>query len=93
MVDGGDGGAKGGGRMKAEGLSRVSTEELQRLLRAMHRGVLSSPLKRSVLIATGFANVESHLGLLLGLDVQAAQRVVVATLAERKARAHLQRVL
>ncbi len=78
--------------MKAEGLSKVSSEELRRLLRAMHRGVLSSPVTRAALIATGFGNIESHLGLLLGLELGAAQRVVVAALAERNARAPLQRV-
>lgn len=78
--------------MNGEGLSRVSTDELGRLLRAMYRGVLGSPLTRAALISTGFGNIEAHLGLLLGLDVQAAQRVVIAALAERRARARLQQV-
>ena len=72
--------------MQSDGLSRVSTGELQRLLRAVHRELLPSPLTRSGLIATGFGNIEEHLGLLQGLERSAVQRLLVAVLAERRPR-------
>lgn len=73
--------------MKSEGLTRVRTEELERLLKAIHRKTLDSPITRSNLIACAFGHIEEHLGLLLGLDHTAAQRIVVAVLAERRPRA------
>jgi hypothetical protein len=73
--------------VKSEGLTRVGTPELERLLRAVHRKTLDFPVTRSNLIACAFGHVEEHLGLLLGLDQVAAQRVLVAVLAERRPRA------
>jgi hypothetical protein len=72
--------------MQSNGLSRVPTGELVRLLRAIHRGLLTWPMSRSALISTGFGNIEEHLGLLQGLDHSAVQRVIVAVLAERRPR-------
>lgn len=69
--------------MDTRGLSRVSSSELQRLLRAVHRGGFEFPLSRSALIASGFGHIEGQLGLLVGLDQIAVQRVIVAALAER----------
>lgn len=72
--------------MRTDGLSRIPTGELVRLLRAVHRELLPSPLSRSGLIACGFGNIEEHLGLLQGLELSAVQRVLVAVLAERRPR-------
>lgn len=72
--------------MKSEGLSRVSSGELERLLKAVHKGQLAFPLSRAGLIGSGFGNLEEHLGLLQGLDATAVQRVIVAVLAERRPR-------
>ncbi len=72
--------------MQSRGLTKVSTSELERLLRAVHRGLLTFPLSRSALIATGFGDVEEHLGPLLGLEQVAVQRVIAAVLAERRPR-------
>ncbi len=69
--------------MHRRGLSRVSTSDLERLLRGIHRELLGFPITRSNLIAGGFGNVEEHLGPLLGLEKVAAQRLIVAVLAER----------
>lgn len=69
--------------MPRVGLSRVSLRELRRMLTAVHRDVLVFPLRRSGLIASGFGDVEEHLGLLLGLEKIAVQRVLVAVIAER----------
>lgn len=65
----------------------MTTGELERLLKAVHRGHLSSPLSRSSLIAGGFGHIEEHLSLLLGLEQVAVVRVIVAVLAERRPRA------
>ncbi len=72
--------------MRSEGLSRVPTVELHRLLRAVHRGTISFPVTRSGLITAAFGNVEEHLGLLIGLEQTPARRVIVAALAERRPR-------
>ena len=69
--------------MASLGLSRAPLRELKRLLKAVHRDALTFPLTRSNLIASGFGDVEEHLGLLQGLDKTAAQRLLVAVLAER----------
>jgi hypothetical protein len=70
--------------MKSEGLRRVPTERLQRLLRMIHKEQLVFPLTRSGLIAGAMGDFEQHLDLLIGLDKRAAQNVVVAVLAERR---------
>ena len=72
--------------MQSRGLTRVSTAELERLLKAVHRGQFTFPLSRSTLIATGFGHVEEHLGPLIGLEQVAVLRVIVAVLAERRPR-------
>jgi hypothetical protein len=72
--------------MRISDLTRVRTEELERLLRAVHRRTLQSPINRANLIACAFGHIEEHLGVLIGLDLTAAQRVLVAVLAERRPR-------
>jgi hypothetical protein len=71
--------------MKSEGLRKVSTEYLKRLLQLLYRGQLPSPITRSSLIAAALGDIEQHLDLLVGLDQRAAQCVIVAVLAERRA--------
>lgn len=73
--------------MKSQDLTRVPTAELERLLRAVHRRTLESPINRANLIASAFGHIEEHLGVLIGLDHTAAQRVLVAVLGERRPRA------
>jgi hypothetical protein len=67
------------------GMHRVSTDDLKRLLRALHRGVLASPLKRAALVEKGFGDLEGHLSLIVGRDAEAAKAVIVAVLQERAA--------
>ena len=69
--------------MKSQGLRRVSTDQLQRLLRLIHREQITFPISRSGLITAALGNCEQHLDLLVGLDKRAAQCVIVAVLAER----------
>jgi hypothetical protein len=66
-------------------LTRVPTATLESLLRSIFRQRLAFPLSRATLIAGGFGNVEGELGVLQGLDARAAQAVIVAAIAERRA--------
>lgn len=70
--------------MKSEGLRRVPTEQLQRLLRMIHKDQLTFPVTRSGLIAAAMGDFEAHLDLIVGLDKRGAQNVLVAVLAERR---------
>jgi hypothetical protein len=65
------------------GLTRVSSEELIRLLKALHRGTLHEPISRSALIAGAFGNSEGGLGPIVGRDVASAIAMISAVLAER----------
>src|SRR5262249_36785570 len=65
------------------GLHRLSSDELKRLLRALHRGALPSPVTRSSLIEKGFGNSEGHLSSVVGRDVESAKAMLAAVLAER----------
>jgi hypothetical protein len=65
------------------GLHRLATPELTRLLRALHRGVLPSPVSRSSLIEKAFGHIEGHLDLIVGRDVASAKAVLIAVIAER----------
>lgn len=71
--------------MNTEGLRKVSTEHLKRVLRLLYREQLVTPISRSGLIAAALGDIEQHLELLVGLDRRAAQCVIVAVLAERRA--------
>jgi len=65
------------------GLHRVSSLELKRLLRTLHRGALSSPITRASLIEMAFGDLEAHLDLVVGRDHASAKALVLAVLAER----------
>ena len=68
-------------------LSDLSVNELRRTLRAIHRGILISPISRSNLIATGFGDTEAELDALVGLDQKSAITVLSAVLREREHKA------
>ena len=65
------------------GLSRIPSEELQRLLRLSYRGELPSPLRRSDLLVRGLNLLAEEGELLLGLEHKALNAVLIAVLAER----------
>lgn len=69
----------------AFGLHRLPNAELERLLRALHRGALPSPITRASLIEKAFGHIEGHLDLIVGRDVASAKALVIAVLAERQA--------
>lgn len=75
------------------GIHRVNTDELKRLLRSLHRGILPSPITRWALIEKAFGNQEGNLRHIVGLDTASAKAVIFAVLEERAAWEHkLQRL-
>jgi hypothetical protein len=66
-------------------LVRATSVDLVRVVRAIHKGFMPSPITRAHLIASGFGHAEAELEALVGLDPRAALVVVSAVLAERGA--------
>ena len=69
------------------GLTKVSTGELEELLRALHRGHLVFPIRASELIGNGFPHIAEKTDLLQGLDEKGLRAVLVAVIAERREQA------
>jgi hypothetical protein len=67
------------------GIHRVSTDELKRLLRALHRDAIGSPVTRWSLIEKGFGNIEGHLAHVVGQTSAGAKALIAAVLMERSA--------
>jgi len=66
------------------GLTGASTEELKRLLVALHHGRLAFPLERTTLLVMGLNGLADHADLIVGLDERGVRSVLVAVLAERR---------
>jgi len=66
------------------GLSRLTSEELEKLLRAVHAGRVTFPLSRASLTLAGFSDLADRADALLGLDERGTRTVLVAVLAERR---------
>ena len=67
-----------------EGLSRVCTEELEALLRALYRRRFALPLTRQTLLLMGLNATADHGAAVIGLDAGGLQAVLVCVLAERR---------
>ncbi len=65
------------------GVTRVPSNELKRLLKALHRGLLRTPITRSGLIEAAFGHLEAELDAFVGRDQTSAQALIVCVLAER----------
>ena len=65
------------------GLRKVKTEDLKRLLAAVHRGDLPCPVDGIGLATSGLLRLQDELGVLSGLDRKAVHTVLVCVLAER----------
>lgn len=68
------------------GLTGLTTTDLERLLRALHRGELKCPIGHAELHVAGLSYLVDRIELLRGLDERAVRAVLVAVLAERKRR-------
>lgn len=66
-------------------LVRATSADLVRVVRAIHKGFMPSPITRAHLIASGFGHAEAELEAIVGLDPRAALVVVSVVLAERGA--------
>jgi len=67
------------------GLTKLPREDLEALLRLLHRDELELPLTRQYLLTRGFHRLAEHGALLLGLEEPAVRAVLVAVIAERRA--------
>lgn len=66
------------------GLSKVPTEDLEDLLRAIHQGRLEFPLRREHLMVMGLNRLADGADVLIGLDERGVRAVIVAVIAERR---------
>jgi len=68
----------------AAGLTDVTTDDLKKLLRVLHRDEITCPLTIDELTRCGLQHcADSMLGSLRGLEANGARAVVVAVIAER----------
>ena len=68
------------------GLKAVKTEDLKRLLKAVHRGEIPCPIDRIGLAVTGLLRLGDDLEILAGLDDRGTKAVLIAVIAERLGR-------
>lgn len=73
-------------RTLSVGLVDVPTPQLENLLRRLIRGDLTFPLTKPGLMAMGYNDVATAFQTLRDLDARGVRAVLVAVLAERKAR-------
>lgn len=66
------------------GLTRLTDQEIEELLRALHRGFLRYPIKLSDLIGSGFPHVAEKADIVQGLDERGLRALLIAVLAERR---------
>lgn len=66
------------------GLTALSTTDLERLLRAVHRAELRCPIGQAELHVAGLSYLVDRVEALAGLDERAVRAVLVAVLAERR---------
>jgi hypothetical protein len=66
------------------GLTALTTTDLERLLRALHRGMLRVPVGPAELHMAGLSYLVDKVDFFRGLDERAVRAVLVAVLAERR---------
>lgn len=66
------------------GLTRLTVEELEELLRALYLGRLRFPLRMSYLIGNGFPHIAEKAEVLQGLDERGLRVLLVSVIAERR---------
>ena len=70
--------------MMGRGLTHFSDQQLERLLKAIHRGYVTCPLDARQLMIAGLADVFDRASFLQGLDEAGVKAVIIAVLAERR---------
>ncbi len=71
-------------QLGANGLLAVASSDLEKLLRALHRGDVTCPLTIQDLTRVGLQHAADRLGHLRGLTDAGVRAVVVAVIAERR---------
>ncbi len=71
-------------RPPAQALLDVTDDDLETLLRAVHRGQIEFPLTRATLLNWGKHRLADDGDLLVGLDEAGLRAVLAAVLAERR---------
>lgn len=72
--------------MMGRALTHLTNEQLERLLRAVHRGHVTCPLDPKELMLAGLADIFDRASFLHGLNEAAVKAVLIAVLAERRRR-------
>jgi hypothetical protein len=67
-----------------QGLTKLTDQELEDLLRALHRGHLRFPIRLSDLIGSGFPHVAARAEAIQGLDERGLRVLLVSVIAERR---------
>ena len=70
--------------MSGPGLTHLSDQQLERLLKAVHRGYVTCPLTAEQLMGAGLADIYDRTSFLRGIDEAGVKAVLVAVLAERR---------
>lgn len=70
--------------LQALGLKAVRTQDLEQILRLVHKGELACPIDQTGLAIAGLLRLGDDLGHLRGLDERAVKAVLIAVLAERR---------
>jgi hypothetical protein len=65
------------------GLKTLTTEQLRRLLKGVHDGVLPCPIDRVGLTTIGLQHIGDDIAVLKGVDAAGVRAVLVCVLAER----------
>lgn len=66
------------------GLTHLNDRQLERLFRAVVKGIVSCPLEPHELMTAGLSDVYDRVDVLRGLDERAVKIVLAAVLAERR---------
>jgi hypothetical protein len=70
--------------MSGPGLTHLTTAQLERLLKAVHREQVNCPLEATEVHLAGLSDVADRMDALRGLDQRAVKAVLVAVIAERR---------
>lgn len=70
--------------MQLNGLTRVPTSKLVRMLKLLHQEQLGFPVSGASLMTAGLSDIADDVDILKGLERQAVQAVLVAVIAERR---------
>lgn len=68
------------------GLTSLTDDQLERVLKGLHSGELPCPIDRIGLTAIGLQHIGDDIGVLKGVDQAGVRAVLVCVIAERRRR-------